>query len=204
MEGDESSSVDGADGESMDDESGDAEVEELRNELDGSKERVEELESELEEREERIEELESRVKRVRADFQNYKKRAERDKEEFAKYATADLVSDLLEVKDDLERALENELEREGVELVHRKLVDILEDEGVERVETEGEPDPEKHEVMMRVESEGHSEGEIVDVYEDGYVMRDRVLRTAKVSVAEGTGGDGGEESLDDEPSNESV
>lgn len=170
-------------------------------EVEEYRDRVEELENELREREERVEELESRVKRVQADFQNYKKRAEREKEKFAKHATADLVRDLLEVKDDLERALENELEREGVEMVHRKLRDVLEGEGVERVDTEGEPDPDRHEVVRRVESEEHEEGEIVEVFEEGYVMRDRVLRTAKVTVAEGSGDDG--EAPDDD-SNESV
>lgn len=182
------------------DESGEGEPREEEQDVDAEREleecrdRVEELREELEEREERVEELESRVKRVQADFQNYKKRMKREKEEFAKHATADLVGDLLEVLDDLERALENELERDGVELVHRKLWDVLESEGVERVDTEGVPDPERHEVVRRVESDEQEEGEIVDIYEEGYVLRDRVLRTAKVTVAEASGNDGSDES----------
>jgi molecular chaperone GrpE len=174
----------------------DADPDELRERLDERDERIENLEETLAEREDRIDELESRVKRVQADFQNYKKRAEERREEIRERATEDLVERLLGVRDDLDRALEADEEtdadaedlREGVELVRNELDDVLRDEGVERVET-GEFDPERHEAMMRVESEEHDEGEVVDVYEQGYVMAGRVLRPAKVTVAEG-GGDG--------------
>lgn len=148
--------------------------------------RVAALEEELAERDERIEELEGRLKRVQADFENYKKRAERKREEFAQYATVDLISELLGVRDDLERAIDTDGEvREGVELVVEELDTILEDEGVERVATEGTTDPEEHEVMMQVDSDEHEEGAIVDVYEPGYRMGDRVIRPARVTVASG-------------------
>jgi molecular chaperone GrpE len=149
-------------------------------------EEVEALREDLAEREDRIDELESRLKRVQADFENYKKRAERKREEFATYATVDLISELLEIRDDLDRALDSEGDiREGVELVAESLDDVLDGEGVERIDVEGTTDPEEHEVMMQVDSEEHDEGEIVDVYEPGYRMEDRVIRPAKVTVASG-------------------
>jgi molecular chaperone GrpE len=174
----------------------DTDAEELRERLEEREERICELESELAERDDRIDELESRVKRVQADFQNYKKRAEERREEVRERATEDLVGRLLGVRDDIDRVLEADDEtdadaedlREGVELVRDELDDVLRDEGVERVDTE-EFDPERHEAMMSVESDEHNEGEVVDVYEAGYKMAGRVLRTAKVTVAKG-GGDG--------------
>ncbi|MFP4175162.1 MAG: nucleotide exchange factor GrpE [Halobacteriales archaeon] len=179
------------DGEDSEDET---DLDELRDRLDEREERIEELKDELAEREERVNELESRVKRVQADFQNYKKRAEERREEIRERATEDLVDRILGVRDDLDRALEADKEgdadiddlREGVELIRDELDDVLRDEGVERVETD-EFDPERHEAMMRVASDEHDEGEIVDVYEPGYVMAGRVLRPAKVTVAEGNG-----------------
>ncbi|MDZ7687299.1 MAG: nucleotide exchange factor GrpE [Halobacteriales archaeon] len=174
-------------------------TEDLRRRLEEREERVEELRGELEEREERIEELESRVKRVQADFKNYKKRAKEKREEVRERATEDLVERLLGVRDDFDRALEADEEddtdtedlRGGVEMVRDKLDDVLRNEGVERVGTD-EFDPEKHQAMMRVESEEHEEGDIVDVYEHGYRMAGRIVRPAKVTVAEGDGDDGEE------------
>ncbi|MCX2818339.1 nucleotide exchange factor GrpE [Haladaptatus sp. F3-133] len=173
-----------------------AEPEKLRNRLEERQERIDELEGELAERQGRVDELESRVKRVQADFQNYKKRAEERREEVRERATEDLVERLLGVRDDIDRALEADEEtdadgedlREGVEIIRDELDDVLRDEGVERVETD-EFDPEKHEAMMRVDSEEHEEGEVVDVYEQGYVMAGRVLRPAKVTVADGDEGE---------------
>lgn len=173
-----------------------AEPEKLRNRLEERQERIDELEDELAERQGRVDELESRVKRVQADFQNYKKRAEERREEVRERATEDLVERLLGVRDDIDRALEADEEtdadgedlREGVEIIRDELDDVLRDEGVERVETD-EFDPEKHEAMMRVDSEEHEEGEVVDVYEQGYVMAGRVLRPAKVTVADGDEGE---------------
>ena len=173
-----------------------AEPEKLRNRLEERQERIDELEDELAERQGLVDELESRVKRVQADFQNYKKRAEERREEVRERATEDLVERLLGVRDDIDRALEADEEtdadvenlREGVEIIRDELDDVLRDEGVERVETD-EFDPEKHEAMMRVDSEEHEEGEVVDVYEQGYVMAGRVLRPAKVTVADGDEGE---------------
>jgi len=174
-----------------------ADADELRERLEEREERIDELEDELVDSDDRADELESRVKRVQADFQNYKKRAEERREEIRERATEDLVGRLLDVRDDLDRALEAGDEggaddlREGIELVRDELDVVLEDEGVDRVETD-EFDPESHEAMMRVDSDDHEEGEVVDVYEPGYVMAGRVLRPAKVTVATGDEEEGAE------------
>lgn len=177
------------DGEDTEETDGDG-TEDLRRRLEEKEERVKELRGELDDSDERIEELESRVKRVQADFNNYKKRAKKKREKARERATEDLVGRLLEVRDDFDRALEADEEddtdtedlREGVKMIRDKLDDILRDEGVERVETE-EFDPERHQAMMRVESDDHDEGEVVDVYEPGYRMGGRIVRPAKVTVA---------------------
>lgn len=187
MESDESGkSEQGTDNGSQDGDSKQDKKEDMEKSVEELEEELKQKDEELQDKEEKIEDLESRLKRVQADFQNYKKRSKREKEEFAKYATADLISELLEVKDNLERALESEGDiRDGIEMTLRTLDEILEEEGVERIDTEGDFDPEKHEAMMQVESKEHDEGEVVDVYEPGYSMNGRVIRTAKVTVAKG-------------------
>jgi len=159
-------------------------------ELEDAREETERLRDELEEREERIEELESRVKQVRADFENYKKRADEKRERAERRAKDDIVGDFLGVRDDLERALEAEGNsedlREGVEMTLENLDEALDKHGINRVAVD-DFDPGKHEAVARVESSEHEEGEIVDVYENGYERDGRVIREAKVTVAEGNG-----------------
>jgi len=168
------------------------ETEGLRRRLEQQEARVEELRDELESREDRVEELESRVKRVQADFKNYKRRSDEKVERAAERATESVVEDFLGVRDDLERALDAEGSvkelREGIEMTLGTFDEVLSKHGVERVPVE-EFDPEKHQAMMRVDSEDHEEGEIVDVYEPGYEIDGSVVRPAKVTVAEAGGGD---------------
>lgn len=144
---------------------------------------VESLESELETAEERLE-------RTRADFRNYKERAKRRREEEKERATEDLVERLLEVRDNLGRALAEDSEsveslREGVELTRKQFDRVLEEENVERIEPAPgtDVDPNRHEVMMRVESEQPG-GTVASVYRPGYEMADKILRAAQITVAE--------------------
>ncbi|QLC34139.1 nucleotide exchange factor GrpE [Halarchaeum sp. CBA1220] len=159
-----------------------------RNEL---AETVEDLEAELEETEERLQ-------RVQADFQNYKKRAKRKQEETEERATEDLVTSLLDVRDNLTRALAEETGdtdslREGVEMTKRELDRVFEDEGVAEIAPEPgtETDPHRHEVMLEVSSD-EPEGTVAEVYRPGYEMAGKVLRAAQVTVSDGSGADGGE------------
>jgi len=163
-------------------------AEELAGEIAGLRERAEDAEAAIAEREERIEDLESKLKRKQADFENYKKRTEKRRERERKRATEDLVERLLDVRDNLKRALDqNEGAdiRDGVESTLRQFDGALERENVEAIEPEpgSEVDPQRHEVLMRVESD-RPEGTIDEVHRPGYEMAGKVLRAAQVTVSE--------------------
>ena len=158
-------------------------------ELATLRDRVETLETDLEERETAVDDLESRLKRKQADFQNYKKRQKERLEEEKERATEDLVRRLLEVRDSLRRALDQDDGadiRSGVESTARQFDEQLRRENVERIEPDQgeETDPSRHEVLMSVES-GQPEGTVVDIHRPGYEMAGKVLREAQVTVSEG-------------------
>lgn len=174
-------------GEADDGAAGDGDVDELRGEVEALREANRELEEERDD-------LESRLKRVQADFENYKRRAEERVERARNRGVEDVVEEVVGVKDDVERALDamgdGEVNLgETLEMLDDKIEEMLEGFGVERVEPDRELDPERHEAVMRVDSSDHEEGEVVDVHEPGYVLGDRVVRTAKVSVASGDSGE---------------
>jgi len=152
-----------------------------------------ELEADREAAEERADDLETRLKRKQADFQNYKKRAKKRQEQIEATATEDLVTDLLDVRDNLVRALDSEHDdveslREGVEMTLTELDRAFEGEDVTPIDPEpgAETDPQRHEVMMKVESDRPA-GTVADVYQPGYEMDEKVLRPAQVTVSEGDG-----------------
>ena len=145
--------------------------------------------------------LEARLKRKQAEFQNYKKRQEKQREKERARATEALVEDLLEVRDNLKRALEQDESadiREGVEATFRQLDEILDGEGVEPVDPDlGAPtDPTRHEVLLGVESD-QPEGTVAGVHRPGYEMAGKVLRPAQVTVSEGPVDDEADASDDD-------
>jgi molecular chaperone GrpE len=148
------------------------------------------LEERLAEAEAKAEEHLNDLKRVAAEFDNYRKRAVRDQESLVARAHERLVKELLPVLDDLERALEAaehheeaELE-EGVRLVHRALADALRREGLVEIEADGAFDPHVHEALLAQPAEDAEPGAVVEVLQKGYRLGDRVLRPARVIVAE--------------------
>jgi molecular chaperone GrpE len=156
-------------------------------------EEVRTLEAQVDEHDEALSELESRLRRTQADFQNYKKRAKRKQEEIRSRATEQFVERVVEVRDNLVRALDQEEGsdiRPGVEATLETFDRILADENVEPIDPAPgeEVDPMRHEVMMRVDSD-HPEGTVVDVYRPGYRMADKVVREAQVTVSTGEGDD---------------
>ncbi|MEF8873284.1 MAG: nucleotide exchange factor GrpE [Candidatus Thermoplasmatota archaeon] len=138
-----------------------------------------------EELEEEVEELESSLKKVMADFENYKKRMVKEKRRIRQVATEDLMSDMIEVLDDFERALENdEIEKDGIELIYRKFSKVLEDHGLEKIEAEDEKfDPMYHECVDSVEKEDVEKDKILEEYQKGYKLNDKVIRPSRVRVA---------------------
>ncbi len=129
-------------------------------------------------------------KRAQADLENFRKKVEQGKQETTTFANAMLVSGLLPILDDLERALstiDTSLAGltwvEGLKLVYRKLLSTLEGQGLAAIETEGEAfDPRHHEAIMHVPGE---EGKVVGELQKGYLFRDRVIRPALVKVGNG-------------------
>jgi len=150
-------------------------------------ERVETLETEVAEKDEEIDELTEKLSRARADFKNYKKRTKKQQEEMKARATEDLVGELIDVRDNLVRALDQDDDadiRPGVESTLESFDRALEDENVAFISpAAGEDvDPERHEVMQRVDSD-QPDGTIADVYQQGYEMGGKILRPARVTVS---------------------
>ena len=135
-------------------------------------------------------EVDDRLLRLAADFDNYKKRAARERAEYVALANERLLKELLPILDDLERALnaaelheEAQLE-DGVRLVHRALASLLEKQGVKEIATDGKFDPHVHEALLAQPSEEAEQGDVIDVIQKGYTLGDRVVRPARVIVAE--------------------
>jgi molecular chaperone GrpE len=128
--------------------------------------------------------------RLAADFDNYRKRVAREHAELTRRANERLLNELLPVLDDLERALEAAAEHEeakleeGVQLVHRSLASLLERHGLSEIDTEGAFDPHVHEALLAQPGEGAEEGAVLQVLQKGYRLGDKVLRPARVIVAE--------------------
>lgn len=171
----------------VDEDLGDA-VEAIVDRLATAKATIDTHEETIDTHKDRIEELERKLRRSKADFQNYKKRSKRKQDQIRERATEDLVARLTKVRDNLVRALEQDEDadiRPGVESTLSEFDRILGEENVEIIEPEpGDVvDPERHEVMLRVESHQPA-GSIVDVYQPGYEMAEKVLRPAQVTVSD--------------------
>ena len=149
------------------------------------------LESELAEVRSKSEEYLEGWQRARAEFANYRKRVERDQDQVQKNATGNVIRRYLDVVDDLDRALKNRPKEgegavwaEGIELIYRKLLSIMEAEGVQPIPVDSQTfDPNLHEAMSQEESPDHASGEIIGVIQNGYILGERVLRPARVRVA---------------------
>jgi len=148
------------------------------------------LQDDLEAERERADDLESRLKRKQADFQNYKKRQQERMEEEKQRATEDLVSRLLDVRDNLQRALEQDADtdiRGGVESTLEQFNHELDKENVAVIEPDvgSEVDPRRHEVLATIASD-QPEDTVADLHRPGYEMAGKVLRPAQVAVSDGS------------------
>lgn len=133
-----------------------------------------------------------RILRLQADFENTRKRLEKDKQEFIKFANEGIILQLLTVLDDLERAIEHaQTQKEdlpvflkGIEMILAHLYEMLKEHGVKPIEAEGRPfDPNFHEALMQVENKDLPEHTVVEELQKGYLLNDRMIRTAKVKVS---------------------
>ena len=150
---------------------------------------MESLTSQLRQAESQAAEYKDGWARAQADFQNYKKRLERDNELTYISMKGDIVKKILPVLDDLERALQNRPAdnawANGIELIARKLQNVLDSEGIKRIEAEGtEFDPNFHEAISHEPADGVQSGFVIGVVQNGYMLGERVIRPALVRVAQ--------------------
>ena len=152
---------------------------------------VSSLADQLLEKDEELHALNDKYLRLAAEFDNYKRRVQRDQQDKVRFANEKLFKDLLPTLDNLERALQSGREQgriegllEGVDLTYKHFLDTLQKMGIKQVSSVGEVfDPAKHQAVGQVESDTIPENVIVDEYQKGYFVHDRILRPAMVTVA---------------------
>jgi molecular chaperone GrpE len=159
-------------------------------------ENIEQLSAEIESLKKRLAGAESKTSeykdsllRSQAEFQNYRKRIERDNEMMYNSMKGDIIKKVLPILDDLERALQNrptdDAWASGIELVVRKFQNMLESEGIKKIEAIGaEFDPKFHEAISHEPANGAQSGHVIGVVQNGYMLGERVIRPALVRVAQ--------------------
>ncbi len=154
-------------------------------ELQLANEKIAELEA-------KIDEMDNRYLRLQADFDNSRRRAKLDMEAAQKYRVQSLASNLLQALDNFERAMKVEVDQEqaksllqGMDMIYNGIVGALKSEGVEAIEAVGkEFDPHLHQAVMQVQDENFDSNIVVEEFQKGYVLKDRVIRPAMVKVNE--------------------
>ena len=156
-------------------------------------EEVTELSNQLLEKNEELHALNDKYLRLAAEFDNYKRRVQRDQQDTIRFANEKLVKDLLPTLDNLERALQSGREQtqiegllEGIELTYKHFLETLQKMGIKQITSVREVfDPAQHQAVGQVESTTVPENVVVDEYQKGYFLHDRILRPAMVTVAKG-------------------
>ncbi len=158
-----------------------------------SEEQVKEEKAEPEQKEDaqtkEEEELQTKYLRLAADFQNYKRRVEKEKNDIYAFANEKLMVELLNVIDNFDRALAVETAdsgmKEGMEMILKQIVDVLEKSGLEEVPSDGQEfDPNCHHAVQTECSDAHCSGQITKVLQKGYSLNKKVIRPSMVIVAE--------------------
>ena len=126
--------------------------------------------------------------RLAAEYDNYRKRTTKEKESIYTDAKVDAIKPFLEVYDNLIRGVaqceEGDSHRQGLEMIAKQFLTVLEKLGVSEIEAEGQPfDPEKHNAVMHVEDESFGENTVAEVFQKGFMLGDKVIRFAMVKVA---------------------
>ncbi|MBC8283014.1 MAG: nucleotide exchange factor GrpE [Nitrospinae bacterium] len=178
-----------------DDEQNDAEPEEiLETELEVEEEAkvltpLEQLQEQVRLKDEEILKQKDTFLREKAELENFKKRLTKEKEDFVQFANERLLKELVQIEDNLERAMAApnatlESLKEGVELIQKQFSAFLKNQKVEPIDALGKPfDPNLHEVLNQQESEEHEEGTVIQEYSKGFTLNGRILRSAKVVIS---------------------
>ena len=158
-----------------------AEDQKVDEKAEAAEEKKEEKEAEPEE------DGDAKYLRLMADFQNYKKRVEKEKKDLYSYANEKLVTELLAVLDNFERALAHEDTgdgfKEGMEMIFKQLMDVLEKSGLAEIAALGEDfDPNFHNAVMTEETEEYESGKVSGVLQKGYTLNGKVIRPSMVKV----------------------
>lgn len=193
----EATDLDAAAGEPIDDGSGTPEAEEssVDSEPEDSSEAeaLADLRAEYEAYKAESEKQHDQMLRTIAEFDNSRKRTEREKEESLKYALESFVKELIPTIDSIERAIQSTKESEdfaalaeGVEMIYKGILSTFEKRGVVPIDAVNEPfDPMQHEAVMHVESEDVPENHVIEEWQKGYLLHNRVIRPSMVSVSKG-------------------
>jgi len=166
---------------------------EIADHLARKNEMLQKLRERLAETEKTLEVKEDRLMRLAAEFENYKKRTSREWDLLKNQANAGLLTEILGVLDDLDRAFDHagdslEHFRDGIALIHSSLLDLLKRNGLKEIDALGKPfDPQFHEAVAEMNSPDFEAGVVAEVVQKGYMMKDQVLRPARVVVSKGDG-----------------
>ncbi|MBT5029257.1 MAG: nucleotide exchange factor GrpE [Nitrospinaceae bacterium] len=150
---------------------------------------LEALQEEVKKKDQELAEQKEDFLREKADLENFRKRLIKDKEDSIQFANQRLLKELVQINDNLDRALEApkaslESLREGVEMIQKQFTAFLKNQKVEAIEAMGKPfDPNLHEVMTQLESEEHDENIVIQEYSKGYTLNGRILHSAKVVIS---------------------
>ena len=159
-----------------------------QNEENSSNDELRVLKEKLAKQKEELEDKEDRIKRLMAEFENFKKRSDKERTGLYNSVMGDVITSLLPVLDNLEKAVKTETKDEqyknGIEMVVNQFKDVLKNNGVKEIETVGKKfDPSLHEAVSLVQDENLGEKEIKEEFRKGYMIGDRVLRHSLVVVA---------------------
>ena len=162
--------------------------EEINREAINTEEYIAKLNQDLEEQKKKADEYVDSLKRNMAEFDNFKKRINKEKESMYSIILSDVISNILPVIDNFEKAKDAECSDEtyktGISMIYNQLIEILTKQGVEKIPDIGETfDPEVHEAVMSITDEAKGEKEIVEVFRTGYRLKDKVVRHSLVKVA---------------------
>ena len=150
---------------------------------------LEQLEEQIRLKDEEILKQKDTFLREKAELENFKKRLTKEKEDFVQFANERLLKELLQIEDNLERAMAApnatlESLKEGVEMIQKQFKDFLKNQKVEAIEALGKPfDPNLHEVLNQQESEEYEENTVIEEYSKGFTLNGRILRSAKVVIS---------------------
>lgn len=138
-----------------------------------------------------IDQLNDKYLRLNAEYQNYRKRVEKEKNDIFKYGSEKLFVEMLPIMDNFERALSaSEQENieskvlDGIKMIKKSLDELFDRNGVKKIDAMGMPfDPIKHHAVMTVESEDENNDHVIEVFQDGYALNDKVIRPSMVKVS---------------------